>query len=79
MHIGLIMTMTEGVVVVSLWVQHELVVRAADPDGVTSHTIVQVAVGDVNDNPPTFLHDHTKVEVVEEEDDNIPRVIFKVG
>ncbi|KAK8739419.1 hypothetical protein OTU49_003625, partial [Cherax quadricarinatus] len=43
-----------------------------------AHTIVQVRVLDVNDNPPSFLKPHPQVLVVEEDDRHLPAVILQV-
>ncbi|XP_068245433.1 putative neural-cadherin 2 [Palaemon carinicauda] len=57
--------------------KHELVV-AAEAGGKMVHTIVQVTVGDVNDNPPQFLESDLSVTVVEEDDTGLPATILKV-
>ncbi|KAK8754586.1 hypothetical protein OTU49_016766, partial [Cherax quadricarinatus] len=57
--------------------KHELVV-AAEAAGRTVHSIVQVTVADVNDNPPHFLESDIQVTVVEEDDRHLPATIIKV-
>ncbi|XP_064095252.1 LOW QUALITY PROTEIN: putative neural-cadherin 2 [Macrobrachium nipponense] len=57
--------------------KHELVV-AAEAGGRTVHTIVQVSVEDINDNPPHFLEDNLQVTVIEEEDTDLPATIVRV-
>ncbi|XP_068219971.1 cadherin-related hmr-1-like [Palaemon carinicauda] len=57
--------------------KHELVV-AAEAGGRTVHTIVQVSVEDINDNPPHFLEDNLQVTVLEEEDTDLPATIVRV-
>nr|XP_045606773.1 putative neural-cadherin 2 [Procambarus clarkii] len=58
--------------------QHELVVAAEAAGGHTVHTMVQVRVADVNDNPPYFLNPQPQVTVVEEDDRHLPATIAKV-
>ncbi|XP_064115329.1 putative neural-cadherin 2, partial [Macrobrachium nipponense] len=57
--------------------KHELVV-SGEAGGQTVHTIVQVRVADVNDNPPTFIKQDLKVTVTEEDDTHLPAVLLKV-
>ncbi|XP_066955765.1 LOW QUALITY PROTEIN: putative neural-cadherin 2 [Macrobrachium rosenbergii] len=57
--------------------KHELVV-SGEAGGQTAHTIVQVRVADVNDNPPTFIKQDLKVTVTEEDDTHLPAVLLKV-
>ncbi|KAK7080331.1 Cadherin, partial [Halocaridina rubra] len=56
---------------------HELIV-AATGDGKRVHSIVQVTVQDVNDNPPEFLESDLQVSLVEEESSHLPATIVKV-
>ncbi|XP_066957970.1 putative neural-cadherin 2 isoform X2 [Macrobrachium rosenbergii] len=58
--------------------KHELVV-AAEAGGKIVHTIVQVTVADVNDNPPQFLESDLTVSVVEEDDTGLPAAILKIA
>lgn len=58
--------------------QHELVV-AGEGGGLVGHTLVQVRVADVNDNPPYFLHPLPQVTLVEEDDSHLPAVIATVS
>ncbi|KAG7163819.1 Neural-cadherin-like 11, partial [Homarus americanus] len=57
--------------------KHELVV-AAEAGGETVHAIVQMQVGDVNDNPPYFLGPDLTVTVIEEDDRDLPLVLAEV-
>ena len=57
--------------------QHELVVSGEG--GQTVHTIVQVAVADVNNNPPVFTNPDPHVTVIEEDDRHLPTTLIKVG
>ncbi|XP_068228175.1 protocadherin Fat 4-like [Palaemon carinicauda] len=57
--------------------KHELVI-SGESGGQTVHTIVQVRVADVNDNPPTFIRQDLKVTVTEEDDRHLPVVLLKV-
>ncbi|KAK4300601.1 hypothetical protein Pmani_027211 [Petrolisthes manimaculis] len=57
--------------------KHDLVV-AGEGGGQVGHTLVQVKVADVNDNPPYFIHPLPEVTLVEEEDAHLPAVIATV-
>ncbi|XP_068219630.1 putative neural-cadherin 2 [Palaemon carinicauda] len=57
--------------------KHELVV-AAEAEGGSVHSFVAVSVADINDNPPRFLHNDAKVTILEGEDEDLPKTIFKV-
>ncbi|XP_068212828.1 putative neural-cadherin 2 [Palaemon carinicauda] len=57
--------------------KHELSV-SGESEGHTVHTLIQVRVADVNDNPPFFVSPDPKVTVVEEEDRHLPTVLLKV-
>ncbi|XP_066984935.1 putative neural-cadherin 2 [Macrobrachium rosenbergii] len=60
-----------------LYDKHELVV-SAEGGGQLVHTIVQVAVADVNDNPPVFADPDPFVTVIEEDDRHLPTTLLKV-
>ncbi|CAL4063527.1 unnamed protein product, partial [Meganyctiphanes norvegica] len=57
--------------------KHELVVTAeAGVD--EAHSIVEVTVVDVNDNPPAFINSDTEISVQEEEDRGLPKLLRKI-
>ncbi|KAF2363771.1 Reverse transcriptase domain [Trinorchestia longiramus] len=58
--------------------QHNLIV-AAEAEGVTAHSLVHVAAGDVNDNPPVFSDPMPTVTVIEEDDRDLPLSIAQVS
>ncbi|XP_064108251.1 protocadherin Fat 3-like isoform X2 [Macrobrachium nipponense] len=60
-----------------LYDKHELVV-SGEGGGQVVHTIVQVAVADVNDNPPVFTNPDPYVTVIEEDDRHLPTTLIKV-
>ncbi|XP_068222054.1 neural-cadherin-like [Palaemon carinicauda] len=60
-----------------LYDKHELIV-SCDSGSQVAHTIVQVAVADVNDNPPVFLNPDPYVTVIEEDDRHLPTTLIKV-
>ncbi|XP_068204753.1 protocadherin Fat 4-like [Palaemon carinicauda] len=60
-----------------LYDKHELVV-SGEGGGQVVHTIVQVSVADVNDNPPVFLNPDPHVTVIEEDDRHLPTTLIKV-
>ncbi|XP_066988266.1 putative neural-cadherin 2 [Macrobrachium rosenbergii] len=60
-----------------LYDKHELVV-SGEGGGQVVHTIVQVAVADVNDNPPVFTDPDPRVTVIEEDDRHLPTTLIKV-
>ncbi|KAK7013374.1 hypothetical protein SK128_020771, partial [Halocaridina rubra] len=57
--------------------KHELVV-SGEAGGQSVHTIVQVSVADVNDNPPYFINPDSHVTVIEEDDRHLPATLVKV-
>ncbi|XP_064093764.1 putative neural-cadherin 2 isoform X1 [Macrobrachium nipponense] len=57
--------------------KHELVVSGEAASHVV-HTIVQVKVRDVNDNPPFFVSQDPEVTVIEEVDRHLPNTLLKV-
>ncbi|XP_066968094.1 putative neural-cadherin 2 [Macrobrachium rosenbergii] len=57
--------------------KHELVI-SGEAEGQTAHTIVQVRVADVNDNPPYFVKPDPEVTVIEEDDRHLPVKLLKV-
>lgn len=57
--------------------QHELFV-VAESAGKEAHAIVQIKVLDVNDNAPYFVNPNPKVIVIEEDDRDLPKPLFKV-
>ncbi|XP_064098213.1 neural-cadherin-like [Macrobrachium nipponense] len=60
-----------------LYDKHELVV-SAEGGGQVVHTMVEVAVADVNDNPPVFTDQDPHVTVIEEDDRHLPTTLMKV-
>ncbi|XP_064116011.1 LOW QUALITY PROTEIN: putative neural-cadherin 2 [Macrobrachium nipponense] len=60
-----------------LYDKHELVV-SGEGGGQVVHTIVQVAVADVNDNPPVFADPDPYVTIIEEDDRHLPTTLIKV-
>ncbi|XP_050716089.1 putative neural-cadherin 2 isoform X2 [Eriocheir sinensis] len=57
--------------------EHELVV-SAEGDMEVTHTVVQLRVTDVNDNPPVFLNPDPRITLVEEDDRDLPAPVAKV-
>ncbi|KAK4315373.1 hypothetical protein Pmani_013292 [Petrolisthes manimaculis] len=57
--------------------QHELVVwGAAGRD--SGNALVRVVVGDVNDNPPSFVRPNPTLTVIEEDDRDVPIPLAEV-
>lgn len=51
----------------------------AEGGGAAARVLVLVRVGDVNDNPPEFLHPAPRLTVIEEDDRDLPATITRVS
>lgn len=51
---------------------------SAESEMAVAHTVVEVLVTDVNDNPPVFLNPEPRITLVEEDDRDLPAPVAKV-